>query len=127
MPDDFFNRPDLVGGLNWGPSKVDLGPLMQLAQADQKPATKQKASTSPQGGVDPTVAQNLGAGIGKWIQQYRDQMQRYGVGQPQGVAGQPGPIATPPIVPQQLQPQRPMPQQQAGPPMNIVPQGYGYQ
>ncbi len=116
MPDDFFYRP--MDNLNFNPSAVDVRPLMQLAQAGQKPATKQPATTGVPQGIDPTLLQTFGGKLGKMIQDYRNQVQRYGGGQPQqGVAGQPGPIATPP-----------MPQQQAvGQPMKIVPQGYGYQ
>ncbi len=124
MPDNQFQfyRPT---DLNFNPSAVDIKSLMQLAQAGQKPATKQQASTNPQGGIDPNIMKTFGGELGRLIEQYRQQAQRYGVGQQPGVAGQPGPIATPPtpgsIVPQQLQP---MPQQ-PGPPMNILPQGYG--
>jgi hypothetical protein len=105
------NQPNLATS-----ASIDLKPLMQLAQqaGPQPPATKQPASTgaqatAPAGGVNTTAAQNLGARIGQWLDAYRTKMQQYGGGQ-----GQPQP---------QPQPQ----QQQVGPPMNIVPQGYGYQ
>jgi hypothetical protein len=112
MPDDFFYRPDLVSGLSW--ASPDIRPLTQLAGGPQQPATKQPATTGPPGSIDPNVLKTFGGELGKIIQQYRNQVQRYGGGQPQqGVAGQPGPIATPPtpgpplnILPRQLRPQQ---------------------
>ena len=95
MPDDQFYRPDLVSGLSW--AAPDIKPLTQLAGGPQQPATKQPATTSQPGSIDPNVLKTFGGELGKIIQQYRNQVQRYGGGQPQqGVAGQPGPIATPP-------------------------------
>jgi hypothetical protein len=109
MPDDpnFFYRPT---DLNFSSPAVDIKPLMQMVQAGQP--TKQPASTNPQakpGQINPTVGQTFGRQLSDIIQAYRNQVQRYGGGQPQqGVAGQPGPIATPPT---------------PGPPLNILPQG----
>jgi hypothetical protein len=99
-------------GMNFNtvPPPNYAAPLVNFGQATKQPAS---TGTQPQGQVNPTAAQTLGSAIGKWITDYRSKMQQMG-----GAQGQ--------------QQQAPVtwnvtPQQQPGAPMNIVPQGYGYQ
>ena len=101
MPDDQFNVVPAPSAQAWQGPQVDLaGKLLK----SQQPATKQPASTGTQatqqpGQLNAQAARNLGLNLGEALLR----------------------LSRPPQLGQPAQPQ-----QQVGPPMNIVPQGYGY-